>query len=224
MKRKFLATILTFAMAVGVVFTGSGTTVMAAESVTELEEKIADGDQMEFVQISDEELPENSIPEEVMNVVSRQFNGVAEIDIATYADEVDTTNTNPSYAIPVSNDSVYQGAIESENEVRWYTFTLSQKSTVTIFMQMADTMDADLYICSDDFTIVGGSASEGAGVSELAGSVLDSGTYYVAIEGYEGTGNFAFMYFQSSIDADYEINDSASWQQMPHLIRALQGL
>lgn len=35
MKRKFLATILTFAMAVGVVFTGSGTTVMAAESVTE---------------------------------------------------------------------------------------------------------------------------------------------------------------------------------------------
>ena len=124
MKRKFLATILTFAMAVGVVFTGSGTTVMAAESVTELEEKIADGDQMEFVQISDEELPENSIPEEVMNVVSRQFNGVAEIDIATYADEVDTTNTNPSYAIPVSNDSVYQGAIESENEVRWYTFTL----------------------------------------------------------------------------------------------------
>ncbi len=210
MKRKFLATILTFAMAVGVVFTGSGTTVMAAESVTELEEKIADGDQMEFVQISDEELPENSIPEEVMNVVSRQFNGVAEIDIATYADEVDTTNTNPSYAIPVSNDSVYQGAIESENEVRWYTFTLSQKSTVTIFMQMADTMDADLYICSDDFTIVGGSASEGAGVSELAGSVLDSGTYYVAIEGYEGTGNFAFMYFQSSIDADYEINDSAS--------------
>lgn len=210
MKRKFLATILTFAMAVGVVFTGSGTTVMAAESVTELEEKIADGDQMEFVQISDEELPENSIPEEAMNVVSRQFNGAAEIDIATYADEVDTTNTNPSYAIPVSNDSVYQGAIESENEVRWYTFTLSQKSTVTIFMQMADTMDADLYICSDDFTIVGGSASEGAGVSELAGSVLDSGTYYVAIEGYEGTGNFAFMYFQSSIDADYEINDSAS--------------
>lgn len=210
MKRKFLATILTFAMAVGVVFTGSGTTVMAAENVTELEEKITDGDQMEFVHISDEELPENTIPEEVMNVMSRQFNGAAEIGIATYADEVDTTNTNPSYAIPVSNDSVYQGAIESENEVRWYTFTLSQKSTVTIFMQMADTMDADLYICSDDFTIVGGSASEGAGVSELAGSVLDSGTYYLAIEGYEGIGNFAFMYFQSSVDADYEINDSTS--------------
>lgn len=210
MKRKFLATILTFAMAVGVVFTGSGTTVMAAENVTELEEKITDGDQMEFVHISDEELPENTIPEEIMNVVSRQFNGATEIDIATYADEVDTTNTNPSYAISVSNDSVYQGAIESENEVRWYTFTLSQKSTVTIFMQMADTMDADLYICSDDFTIVGGSASEGAGVSELAGSVLDSGTYYLAIEGYEGTGNFAFMYFQSSVDADYEINDSTS--------------
>lgn len=103
-----------------------------------------------------------------------------------------------------------RGAIESENEVRWYTFTLSQKSTVTIFMQVADTMDADLYICSYDFTIVGGSASEGAGVSELAGSVLDSGTYYLAIEGYEGIGNFAFMYFQSSVDADCEINDSTS--------------
>lgn len=71
---------------------------------------------MEFVHISDEELPENTIPEEVMNVMSRQFNGAAEIGIATYADEVDTTNTNPSYAISVSNDSVYQGAIESENE------------------------------------------------------------------------------------------------------------
>lgn len=215
MKRKFLATILTFAMAVGVVFTGSGTTVMAAESVTELEEKIAagnmaDGDQMEFVQISDEELPENTIPEEAMNVMSRQFNGVAEIGIATYADEVDITNTNPSYAIPVSNNSVYQGVIESENEVRWYTFTLSQKSTVTIFMQMADTMDADLYICDENFDIVGGSASEGAGVSELAKSVLDTGTYYIAIEGYEGTGDFAFLYFQSSVDADYEINDFAS--------------
>ena len=75
MKKKFLGTVLAVAMTVGVVFTGSGTTVMAAESVTELEEKIADGDQMEFVQISDEELPENSIPEESMNVVSRQFNG-----------------------------------------------------------------------------------------------------------------------------------------------------
>ena len=72
MKKKLLATILTFAMAVGVVFTGSGTAAMAAGSVTELEEKIASGDQMEFIQISDEELPENTIPQEAMNVMSRQ--------------------------------------------------------------------------------------------------------------------------------------------------------
>ena len=38
MKKKFLGTVLAVAMTVGVVFTGSGTTVMAAESVTELEE------------------------------------------------------------------------------------------------------------------------------------------------------------------------------------------
>lgn len=220
MRRKFLATILTFAMAVGVVFTSSGTTAMAAESVTELEEKIADGDmmngdQMEFIQISDEELSENTIPEEARNRMNRQFNREVEVGIAPYADEENTTNTNPNYAIPVSNDSVYQGTIENENEMRWYTFTLDRKSTVTVFMQMADTMDADLYICtldaaSNDLNIVGGSASEGAGVSELAGLVLDAGTYYLAIEGYEGTGNFAFMYFQSSVDADYEINDSTS--------------
>ncbi|MBD5466494.1 MAG: hypothetical protein HDR22_11935 [Lachnospiraceae bacterium] len=111
-EEKVLTSFLTFAMAVGVVFTGSGTTAMAAESVTELEEKIAagdmaTGDQMEFIQISDEELPENAIPEETMNVMSRQFNGEVEIGIALYADEEDTTNTNPNYAVSVSNDSIY---------------------------------------------------------------------------------------------------------------------
>lgn len=109
MKKKFLATVLAVAMTVGVAFTGSGITVMAAESVTDLEEKIAADDQMEFIQISDEELPENTIPEENMNVISRQSSGIAEAGIAPYADEEDTTNINPNYAVPVSNDSVYQG-------------------------------------------------------------------------------------------------------------------
>ncbi len=154
-EEKVLAAILTVAMTAVVAFTGSGTTVIAAESVTELEEKIEVGNQMKFIQISDEEFTENTILEESMNVMNRQFSGMAEVDITPYADEEDTTNTNPDYAVPVSNDSVYQRAIESENEVRWYTFTLSQKNTVTIFMRMADAMDADLYSCSDDFTIVG---------------------------------------------------------------------
>ena len=91
-------------------------------------------------------------------------------------------------------------------------------------MQMVETMDADLYICSDDFTIVGGSASEDAGVSECAGSVLEAGTYYLAIEGYEGTGNFAFMYFQSSVDADYEINNSASSASNVTLNSSIMGV
>lgn len=67
---------------------------------------------MEFIQISDEELPENTIPEDTMNMMSRQFNGAAEVGIAPYADEEDTTNTNPNYAVPVSNDSVYQGRLK----------------------------------------------------------------------------------------------------------------
>ncbi len=216
MKKKFLANIVIVAMAAGMAFSGSGATVLAAESITELEEKIgtgdiADGDQMEFIQISDEELPENTISEERKNALNRQFNGNEELGIAPYTDGEDATNTDPNYAIPVSNDSAYQGIIETDKEARWYTFTLDKKSTITIFLQMADALDADLYICSPDaasneLTIVGGSASEGTGVSECAGSVLDAGTYYFVVEGYEGTGSFAFMYFQSSVDADYEIN------------------
>ncbi|MFA9377088.1 MAG: hypothetical protein ACERKZ_10095 [Lachnotalea sp.] len=38
-------------------------------------------------------------------------------------------------------------------------------------------------------------------------TVLEAGTYFVAVNGYEGIGNFAFAYYESSIDADYEIND-----------------
>lgn len=108
-------------MAVGVVFTGSGITAMAAESVIELEERIADGNQMEFIHISDEELSENTIPEETMNAMSGRFGRIMESGIAPYADEEDTTNTNPNYAISVAN--------ENENEVRWYTFTLMVRVT-----------------------------------------------------------------------------------------------
>lgn len=56
--------------------------------------------------------------------------------------------------------------------------------------------------------LAGGSATEGLGVIEYYNQVMEPGTYFFAVAGYEGTGNFAFAYYQSSIDVNNEVNDS----------------
>lgn len=58
--------------------------------------------------------------------------------------------------------------------------------------------------------MIGGSANEGLGVSEYYNNVINEGIYYFAVGGYDGTGQFAFAFYQSSIDAANEINDSDS--------------
>lgn len=121
-------------------------------------------------------------------------------------------NTDPNYAYIVSNNDVVQGAITTEDEYRWYSFTIDKKSKVSILLQSVETLDADLYMFSlnqETFSLelIGGSATEGLGADEFANMVLDSGTYFFAINGYKGSGNYAFAYYESSIDVDYEIND-----------------
>ncbi len=46
----------------------------------------------------------------------------------------------------------------------------------------------------------------------------------MAIEGYEGIGDFAFLYFQSSVDTDYEINDSVSSATNVSLNSSIMGV
>ena len=129
-------------------------------------------------------------------------------------DETNTsTNTDPNNAYLVANDNVVQGAIETSGETRWYAFTLNEKSKVTILLQMVEALDADLYMFSLNtetyqLELVGGSATEGVGITEYCNSTLEAGTYFFAVGGYEGTGNFTFAYYQSTADAGNEINDS----------------
>ena len=52
-------------------------------------------------------------------------------------------------------------------------------------------------------------ASDGAGVEEFSTDVLTDGLYFVAISGYDSTGNFAFAYIESTADVQYETNDTA---------------
>ena len=136
-------------------------------------------------------------------------------DIMPYSQRDNVSNTDPNYAYLAENDVVYQGTIETEKEFRWYAFELKQKSKVTILLQMVEALDADLIMFSLDtetstLNVVNGSAAGGAGVSEYYANVLEPGIYYFTVTGYEGTGQFAFAFFQSSLDADYEVNDTSA--------------
>lgn len=120
-------------------------------------------------------------------------------------------NTDPNYAYLVENDYLIQGNLTTVNEMRWYAFQISEKSKITILLQMAESVDADLYLFKLDgstLNLVGGSSTEGAGGVEYATQVIEAGIYYFAIASYNGTGNYIFGFYQSSLDADNELNDS----------------
>lgn len=60
---------------------------------------------------------------------------------------------------------------------------------------MDDTIDADLYLLSSDadsgeLSIIGNSLNEGTGVDEAIAGKIEAGTYFIAVSGYEGSGNF----------------------------------
>lgn len=216
MKKKILSGILAMAM----MFSFSGGISVNAATLESVPENVIseDNEQMEFLQISDEEIPIAEIPETELNVADRSYIGEdlsLSDGIMPYSENDDVSNTDPNNAYLVENDNAYQGSIESEEEFRWYGFEVTEKSKVTIFLQMAETLDADLYMFSLDtetysLDLVGGSATEGLGVSEYYADVLEPGIYYFSVAGYEGTGTFAFAFFQSSSDASYEVNDTLS--------------
>lgn len=181
---------------------------------------------IKFVDISKEELETKDIPEKEANVLDRQIadqnyelsqkpntpglNRTNEV-----ADVTTTSNTEPNNAFLVTNDTVTQGIITTAGEMRWYAFILDAKSKVTIPLQMVATLDADLYLYhlneeTYQLELVGGSATSGLGVAEYFNNVLDAGIYYFAVGGYEGSGNFAFAYYESTKDVANEINDTAA--------------
>lgn len=157
-----------------------------------------------------EEINENEI---AANNMMHILDGDLEIEVQSgFGARSGEENTNPNYANLVVNDTVIQGAITSENEFRWYRFVLDKKSKVSIMLQMVAGLDSDLYMFSlneetYELELIDGSATEGAGVQEFYNVVMEPGTYFFSVTGYAGTGNFAFAYYESSVDVNYEVND-----------------
>ncbi len=169
---------------------------------------------IELEKISENEMIPETVDEIISNSKEHSYSGEdysLNDEVKTYGETGD--NTDPNYAYLVTNDSVIQGVIESAGEIRWYGFPVTEKSKVTVLLQMAESLDVDLYVFklneeTRKLDLVGGSAREGTGLFEYYNSVLDIGTYYLAVGGYEGVGAFAFAFYQSTADVVYEINDS----------------
>ncbi len=106
---------------------------------------------LEMTEISSEEIaPETIDMEYEANIIERPYNGetyaVTERTSVYSASNDSKSNTEPGYAYQVINDMVMKGAIETNYKMRWYAFSLSQKSNVTILLQMVETLDVDLYM------------------------------------------------------------------------------
>lgn len=113
--------------------------------------------------------------------------------------------------------------------MKWYVFSLSEKSKISIMLQMVESLDADLYMFAlneqtYELDLIGGSANEGVGIYEYFNCVMEAGTYFFAVGGYEGTGNFAFAYYQSTSDVSYEENDSLETAASIELSNDIEGV
>lgn len=173
-------------------------------------------DSGELEKVEREEVPETEIETVTSNIMERSYFGESYTlseEAQAYSKGSDSSNnTDPNYAITVSNDTAVQGTIEVANEMWWYTFRLDKKSTVTLLLNSVEELDADIYLFtlnqeSYELEMIGGSAAEGKGVSEYFRHVMEPGIYYFAVAGYESIGGYAFGYYESSIDVGYEIND-----------------
>lgn len=171
------------------------------------------GSSMEFVEISEDEMIPETVGEMTANVMARAYESRIYTYGVSFYSEDGASNIDPSNAYVVANDTVMQGVIETTNEMRWYAFSISEKSKISILLQMVETVDADIYMFqlneeTYDIELIGGSANEGLGISEYFNNVMDAGIYFFAISGYEGTGQFAFAYYQSTADVANEVNDT----------------
>ena len=139
-----------------------------------------DSGELEKVEL--EEVPETEIETVTSNIMERSYFGESYTlseEAQAYSKGSDSSNnTDHNYAITVSNDTAVQGTIEVANEMRWYTFRLDKKSTVTLLLNSVEELDADIYLFtlnqeSYELEMIGGSAAEGKGVSEYFRHVME---------------------------------------------------
>lgn len=197
------------------------TNVSAGKDTLESEKVHKKLESLEQNQISslNKELVKAELQEEEFNEMDRSFRKKVKVErsISKKSPKKAYTandNTDPNYAYLIQNSDIVGGTIETEGEMRWYGFNLDTDSKITLNMNTVDTMDADIFLFeltpSYTLELIGGSAQAGLGVSERVREVLGMGIYYVAVAGYEGTGDYAFEFYNSSTDVQYEVNDTLS--------------
>lgn len=201
--KKILISLLTAVL----ILTSNVGILQAAEFQSDSKEDLSN--KMEYYEMKELELPDLNDDEYEANHIERPYHGKAftitkDIGISTFSDEQNSSeNTDPNNAYIVENDMIVQGTVSTESEARWYAFILDERSKVTIFAQMVDSIDADLYVFSlnqetSTLDLIGGSATEGAGLQEYVYGVLDPGVYFFSIQSYEGIGDFAFAFYQNA--------------------------
>lgn len=131
--------------------------------------------------------------------------------ISTFSLQESQENTDPNYAYLVETENVKQGELTQAGEMRWYGCILDQTSKVSIMLQSVSDVDTDIYVFQLDentngLNLIGGSATEGFGVSEYYSEILNPGIYYFAISAYEGNGQYAFAFYATQ-DLVNEVND-----------------
>lgn len=195
-----------------------GVTAFAQEENFQKETEVVNAGEMQTISESErEELEvesaEESVPEG--NTMEHTYPGdtlqVTEELIERKNKRDIAENTDPNYAYLVENDYLMQGNLTAVNEMRWYAFQINEKSKITILLQMAESVDADLYLFKLDgstLNLIGGSSTEGFGGIEYTTQVIEAGIYYFSIASYNGTGEYIFGFYQSSLDANNEINDT----------------
>lgn len=121
-------------------------------------------------------------------------------------------NLDPNNAYIIEHENIIQGNLVATDEMRWYAFFVNDTSKMTIYLQSVDAVDVDVYLFrlnpeTYQLEYVAVSAADGFGRYELFSQIVDSGTYFVAVNAYKGNGQYAFAFYLTS-DIVNEINDN----------------
>lgn len=162
------------------------------------------------------EIPTVKVPEVTYNAVGNE-----KCDKTFYIDEIQTLdlydeedNTDPNNAVEILNGNKKINSLITD-EFRWYYFNIAELSKLTIYLEMDNTVDADLYLFqlntdSGELLNIANSLNEGTGVDEAIAGKIDTGIYFIGVNGYEGSGNFSLGFYTSTADLEYEFNDTLS--------------
>ena len=157
-KRKFLAMLMVAAVLITTSI-GSSMNVQATENDVNADPVTTfENSEQEEIEIPTVEVPEITYNAEGNEKCEQTFffEGIQTLDMN---DEED--NTDPNNAVEILNGEKKTNSLLTD-EFRWYHFTIQQLSKLTIYLEMDDTIDSDLFFLilnadSGELSIIGDS-------------------------------------------------------------------